>query len=334
MTYGPDVSRARIAGFLTFAAISTTALAAGSAWLQGRVSGEAALTGKVLPGFIADMPQVRVITIATPVETFTVVRGGNAWTMPERGNFPVTDAALSDFAKAMSELAYNGLRTSDPNQFAKLGVDDPKAGGAGTLITVKGATGQILASLHLAQIGQALFVRKAGTNDVFEASGNMPDVMRAPTWLDLKVLDVLPENIASVSGQRLGEAGYAIVRRPDGGFAPVDGAPNVTATTSAIALTKWAPLDVKPASALTRDPVATHVTTLRDGLVISVAAYDEGGRYFAVVSAQATTPEATPQAATINQRSDNWAFELDSTQFADLTFSKAAIENGPSPEQP
>lgn len=334
MTYGPDKSRARLAVILSIAAIATTALAAGSVWWQGRVSGEAALTGKVLSGFSADMPQVRVITIATPAETFTIVRRGNNWTMPERGNYPVTDAALSDFAKAMSELAYKGLRTSDPNQFAKLGVDDPKSGGTGTLITVKGATGQILASVHLAQIGQTTFVRKAGTNDVFEATGKLPDVMRAPIWLDLKVFDVLPENIASVSGQRRGEAGYGIIRRPDGGFAPVDGTPNVTATTSAIALTKWAPLDVKPASALTSDPVATHVTTMRDGLVISVTAYDEGERYFAAVSAQATTPEATLEAEKINQRSDNWAFALDATQFADLTFSKAAIENGPTPEQP
>jgi hypothetical protein len=334
MTYGPDKSRARIAKLLGLAAIATTTLAVGSVWWQGRVSGAATQTGKVLPGFTADMPQVRVITIATSRETFTIVRQGNQWVMPERDNYPVADAALSDFAKAMSGLSYKDLRTSDPNQFAKLSVDDPKAGGAGTLITVKGATGQILASLHVAQIGQALFVRKAGTNDVFEAAGAMPNVMSAARWLDLKVLEIMPESIASVTGKLRGEAGYSIVRRPDGGFAPVDGTPNVTATTSAIALTKWMPLDVKPASALTGDPIATHITNLRDGLVISVTAYNESGRYFAAVSADATTSETALEAQKINQRSDNWAFELDGTQFADLTFSKDAIANEPSSDQP
>jgi hypothetical protein len=327
--YGPDKARTRAAVIMLAFAIASVAVAVGSVWVQRSVSGDQTLSGKVLPGFGADMPQVRTITISSKGQTYNLVRRGAAWIMPERGGYRVADAALSEFAKALSDLAYVTQRTSDPSQFAKLGVDDPAQGRDGALVTTRGATGQILTSLHIGQKETALFVRKAGSNDVFEASGTIPDLSLASRWLDLKVLDVTAEKIASVSGQYRGESGFDIVRRPDGGFAPIGGVANVTATTSAIAISKWSPIDVKPASELTRDPVATHVTSLRDGLVISLTAYEDDGRYFVAVSADARAPESNEAATTLNQRSDGWAFEIDATQFADLTFQKAAILSGP-----
>jgi hypothetical protein len=329
-TYPPNKARARTAMALVIAAIATTALAGASIWVQRAVSGGQTMSGKVLPDFAADLPQVRTIEIASKGQKFSLVRRGSAWVMPERGGYKVADAALSDLAKALSELEYKAPRTSDPNQFAKLGVDNPRPDNDDTLVIFKGATNQILSGLHIGQKESALFVRKAGSNDVFEANGNVPEIGNPAKWLDLKVLDVTPENIASVSGTHRGESGYAIVRRPDGGFAPVGGQANVTATTAAIALTKWAPIDVMPASNLVTDPLATHVTTLRDGLVISLTAYDENGRYFAAVSADASKEEASEAATKINQRSDGWAFEVDATQFADISFKKDAIVNGPS----
>jgi hypothetical protein len=329
-TYPPNKARARVAIILLASAVFTSTLAVASIWVQRNVSGEQVLTGKVLPGFAADMPQVRTITISTKGTTYNLVRRGADWVMPERGNYPVAASALSELAKSLSDLEYKAARTSDPTLFAKLGVDDPGRESDDALITIKGGTGQILAGLHIGQKEEALFVRKAGSNDVFEASGSLPSLTSPASWLDLKMLDVTPETIASVSGQHVGESRYDIVRRPDGGFAPVGGIANVTATTTAIALTKWAPTDVMAASELTSDPVASHVTNLRDGLVISLTAYEQGGQYWVAVSADATSSEQSEVATKLNQRCDGWAFALDPTTFADVTFKKDAILNGPA----
>jgi hypothetical protein len=330
LTRTPNKIRAQTAAILLATALATSLLAAGSFWVQRTITGEKTLSGKVLPDFTADMPQVRAITIATSNGPYNLVRKGTTWVMPERDDYPVAPEALASLAKGLSDLTYKVARTSDPAQFARLGVDDPSRDSDGVLVSLKGASNQLLDSLHIGLKGEAIFVRKAGSNDVFEAEGKLPKLTTPALWLNLKVLDVTPESIASVSGQRAGEARYDIVRRPDGGFAPVNGTANVTATTAAIAITKWAPIDVKAASTLTSDPIGTYTTNLRGGTLISTTAYDENGRKWVVVSAASPEDASNEDASKINQSTDGWAFELNATDFADLTFTRSAILDGPS----
>jgi hypothetical protein len=315
-------------------ALATSLLAVGSFWLQRTITGEKTLSGKVLPDFAADMPQVRTISITTRDGPFNLVRKGTSWVMPERDDYPVAPDALAGLAKGLSDLTYKVARTSDPAQFTRLGVDDPGRTSEGVLVSLKGASNQLLDSLHIGMKGEAVFVRKAGSNDVFEATGKLPSLSAPALWLDLSVLAVTPETIASVSGQRTGQARYDIVRRPDGGFAPVGGLANVTATTAAIALTKWAPLDVMSANSLTSDPIASHSTNLRDGTSITATAYQDRGRDWVVISAETSGDTSNESAAKINRSTDGWAFELSPTDFADLTFPKSAIINGPTGQTP
>ena len=288
------------------------------------------MSGKVLPEFTADMPQVRTITIATRNGPYNLVRNGTMWVMPERGNYRVAPAALSELAKGLSDLSYKAARTSDPSQFARLGVDDPGPDSDGVLLSLKGASNQILSSLYIGKKADAIFVRNAGSNDVFEALGKLPDFGSPALWLDLKVIEVMPETIASVSGQRIGEEQYDIVRRPDGGFAPVGGAANVTATTAAIALTKWAPIDVMASNGLTTAPIATHTTSLRSGVIIQANLYQEAGQNWVVLSALTNFADQNDAVLQLNRRTDGWAFAVNAAQFADMTFAKNAVLNGPA----
>lgn len=330
MTYGPNKIRARAAIILVAGAVAASFIATGSVWLQRTITGEKTLSGKVLPDFTADMPQVRAITITTRDGGYNLVRNSATWVMPERGNYAIAPEALASLAKGLSELSYKTARSSDPAQFARLGVGDPGPASDGVLVSLKGASGQLLESLHISKKADAIFVRKAGSNDVFEVTGKLPALGAPANWLDLKIIDVTPETIASVSGQHMGEPRYDIVRRPDGGFAPVGGAGNVTATTAAIALTKWAPLDVMAASSLTTDPVATHTTNLRNGTVISATAYEANGRNWVVLSASAPNDEQNADVSKLNIRTDGWAFEFSPADFADMTYTKNAIVNGPT----
>lgn len=330
----PHQARARIALILGMSAILGTALAIGSFYLQRTITGEKVVTGKVLAGFGADMPQVRSIAISTKDGTSTLLRRGTGWVMAERNNYPVAPAALSQLAKGLSDMSYKAARTSDPSQFERLGVDEPVPQSGGAAITIRGGTNQVLHRLFIGERPDAVFVRKAGSNDVFEATfdtlASIPELSKAAIWLDLKVVEIAPETILSVSGRGADGGNYDIVRRPDGGFAPVGGSANVTATTAAIALTKWAPLDVMAANDLSIDPIATHVTSLRSGLIISATAYQQDGRNWMVLSADTQSEDQRDAATKLNQRTDGWAFELSALDFADLAFTKQAIIEGPS----
>jgi hypothetical protein len=333
----PNQQRGFVLACLWGIAVLLIAVAGATFWAQRAATGGPVVSGKVLPNFSSDLPLTRTITITTSEGTYTLVRQGDAWVMPERDNYPVSSQALSTLAKNLGDLRYKAAQTSDPNQFARLGVDDPtrepstpSRTGSSTQLSLKNATGQILHSLFLGQKGEALFVRKTGSNEVFEAQGDLPNFERITTWLDLKVIDIAPETIASVSGGRTGAVRYDIVRRPDGGFAPVGGVANVTATTAAIALTSWNPIDVVGASTLTSDPIGTHVTLLRTGISITVTAYQERGKNWVVLSADANDESQQEAANKINRRTDNWAFALDQTAFENLTFPTRAVVEGPN----
>lgn len=333
MSEGPHKARARAAGILASLAVVTSLMAVGSIWVQRSINGAPTMSGKVLPDFTADMPQIRTITITTASGSYNLVRKGNLWVIPERNDYGVAPESLATLAKGLADLSYKAARTSDPAQFARLGVDEPGPKSDSVLVSLKGASSQLLSSLYLGQKGDAIFVRKAGSNDVFEAQGKLPELSTLRFWLDLKVIDITAETIASVSGQHGKDAPFDIVRRPDGGFAPVGGAANVTATTCAIALTKWTPLDVMAASSLTGEPIASHITNLRDGTSIRTQAYEESGRKWVVLSAQSSGDAQNEAVAKINLRTDGWAFELSATDFADLTFTKSAILKGPNENQ-
>jgi hypothetical protein len=321
----PDQIRRRQAIILGLSALVMALLALGSFPLARALSGETSLSGKVLPKFSAQMRDIQTITIVWRDGRYDLVKQGSTWVMPQRGNYPVQAETLANLAKGLSELSYKTLRTSDPAQFARLGVGPPSASSPGALVSFKNPAGAILESLYIGRRGDTILVRKSGSNDVFEVSGTLPELGSPALWLDLQVIDIAPETIASVSGQRRGDARYDIVRRPDEGFAPVGGSANVTATAAAIALTKWAPVEVALARTLTGEPVATHVTRLRTGLVISTSAYDAMGHNWVRLSATSDTADQIGAAATLNQRLEDWAFEVSAADFADLTFARAAI---------
>lgn len=332
--YGPDQIRRRQAIILGISAVVMALLALGSFPLARAMSGETRLSGKVLPNFSAQMPEIETITIVWRGVRYDLVKRGSQWVIPQRGNYPVQAETLAHLAKGLSDLSYKTLRTSDPAQFARLGVGPPSVSSPSALISFKNAARATLASLYIGRRGETMLVRKSGSDDVFEVSGNLPELGPPALWLDLQVIDIAPETIASVSGQRQGAASYDIVRRPDGGFAPLGGRPNVTATTAAIALTKWSPLDVAPARTLTVEPVAIHTTRLRTGLGITATAYEAMGRYWVRLSAVSETADQIGTAAELNQRLKNWAFQVSASDFADLTFPLDAIVSGPGAVTP
>jgi hypothetical protein len=332
--YGPDKARARLALGLSLLALLSIAVAAGSIWTQRSSGGVQVLSGKVLPDFDADLPQVRTVSIKSKGQSYSLLRAGNKWVMPERDGYPVSNQAMFNLAKQLTDLTYKSASSSDPAQFARLGVDDPSPDSNSALISIKGGTGQLMHSFYIGQKSETTFVRQAGSNNVSEANGVVSNLDQPSEWLDMAVLEILPENISTVSGQRSGEASYSIVRRPDGGFAPVGGQANSAATETALAITKWGPLDVKAASSLSTNPIASHVTSLRDGTIISIAAYKEAEGLWVVVSADTINGEGSSVATTLNQRTDGWAYSLDPTSFAFFAPSTADIVQGAGAVQP
>ncbi|MEL7129627.1 MAG: hypothetical protein AAGK23_08770, partial [Pseudomonadota bacterium] len=99
----------------------------------------------------------------------------------------------------------------------------------------------------------------------------------------------------------------------------------------ALALSRFDPVDAKPAAALETRPLVRHITSTHDGLEIDVSAYREPDGLYATIRA-VEAGEGAARAATINDRSEGWAFRLAEIDWNDFTPSVRSIVRRAPPQ--
>jgi hypothetical protein len=92
----------------------------------------------------------------------------------------------------------------------------------------------------------------------------------------------------------------------------------LAASTTALAVTRLNPVDVKPASDLTTDPIARHISETFDGLEIDLRAYREPFGLWVTLRA-VEAGEGARRAAAINEKAEGWAFRITDYDFQDFT---------------
>ena len=98
----------------------------------------------------------------------------------------------------------------------------------------------------------------------------------------------------------------------------------LSASTTALAVTRFSPVDVKPASDLTTRPIARHISETFDGLEIDLKAYREPFGVWVTVRA-VEAGEGARRAQAINARAEGWAFRMTDYDFQDFTQTVASI---------
>ncbi len=323
-----DRRRGQLAGVALAVCAGMMALAGASVWLQQVRGGEQVIARPAFPALDGRTAGLTGIRVLRPEGGWSLVRGADGrWTMPERAGFPAAQDAVEQLLADLARLQLVAERTADPGQYVRLGVGEPREGADGTLVQLIGPQGTALDGAIIGRRGTTIYLRRADGPTVYRADRDLPLLFQPVSLLDLGVLDVSPEQIASVEATVDGAA-YAILRRPDGGFAPEGGPPSAAATAAALAISRWRPLDVAPADAVTAGgPAAVHVTRLRGGLVLTVRVWrggQAGDPGWAVLTAEGAGP-AAGEAARINGRAGGWAFRLAPYDLADFMLPRASV---------
>ena len=77
-----------------------------------------------------------------------LLRQGEAWVLPDRGNYPVRPEKLREMLVGLTELRLVEARTADRAQLDRLGVDDPaRPGSTAVLLRILGPQDQPIAEL-------------------------------------------------------------------------------------------------------------------------------------------------------------------------------------------
>lgn len=287
----------------------------------------------VLKDFGATRVDAQRIRFTLADESYTLVRTASGWTMAETGGYPIRPDRLSDLAGGLETLSFDEKRTDDPYKHDRLGLGDPTEGGNGALVEVFGEDSALTHSLIIGRKNETLYARDPDDAQTYRVEGNLPPFYNVRAWLDFNIIDIDPSAIRSVRFvDSLNRSLY--LRRSEGGdarsFRPAPPyqddrlVSRLAASTTALAITRLTPQDVKPASDLINGPVARHISETFDGLEIDLQAYREPTGLWVTLRA-VEAGEGARRAEVINEKAEGWAFRIADYDFQDFTPSVTSI---------
>jgi len=180
----------------------------------------AGLAGKpALPELAKRAGDVAQITVKRAPMEFNIKKDGDVWHVVEKANYPAKDETVRQVVVGLSQLTLDEPKTSRPDQYTKLGVEDPvppppesadKAVPQSALVTLKDAAGQPITSVILGnpKYGAAgvsgtstpqLYIRKAGDKQAWLVTGQVDVPREATGWLESKFADIKRERVKSVT---------------------------------------------------------------------------------------------------------------------------------------
>ncbi|MAN47324.1 MAG: DUF4340 domain-containing protein [Alphaproteobacteria bacterium] len=291
----------------------------------------------VIPDFASIRAEASEIRVTLSDESYVLVNTQDGWKMGTEDGYPIRPDRLATLATGLGELTWGEGRTRDPDKLNRIGLGDPREGGTGALVEIIDENGNTEAALITGRKGEHVYGRLPGEEQAFQVKGDLPPLYNHDAWLDFDILEINSDAISAVRiYDSMGESLYLqrSVGTSDRSFIP--GPPyqdfklvsRIAASTPALALTRFAPIGVKPASKLETRPVARHITETHDGLEVDVSAYREADGYFVTLRA-IEAGEGAQRGSTINEKAEGWAFELSEYDWKEFTPRVSSIVRPP-----
>jgi hypothetical protein len=176
---------------------------------------------RMFPGLEAQAERIASIHIEARGVSFSVVRSdAGKWSVPEKGNYGADFNEIRRTVLGLASLELVEQRTARADWQERLGLSLPKSGGSGTLVTIKDAKGETIASLVAgiavegASAGsrQALYVRRPDEAQTYVARGTFEAVTDVARWLDKAFIDFAPDRIRTVSMKPFTGPSFTVTR--------------------------------------------------------------------------------------------------------------------------
>lgn len=339
------VLKRRVTNLMRLAAVTAIAVVlAGVAVWQRSATGQPDFAPVVMfPSLKANADNVTQVQIETKSASFNVTRSAQGgWTLPDKAGFAADFDAVRKTIIGLADLRLVEQRSERADWHEKLGLVLPKSGGTGTLVTLKDAKGEMLASVLLggavegAAAGgkQASYVRRPNEPQAYVARGNFAPATTLTAWLDKSFIELARDRVKAVAMKpfkgrpytvardKPGDENFRIVEAiPAGRILRTPGEPNGVGN----ALLGISFDDVKPLSAADYANAARAVFSTFDGLTLNLGFIEKDGDYWMSVNAVADPAAAAPaekpdpkklkpdiakEAKELNERLANWSFKL------------------------
>ncbi len=273
----------------------------------------------LIPTLAGELNTVTALSVrrGSAAPTVTVHEKDGRWTVAERGDYPADVAKLRKLLLALSDAKIVEEKTSNPANFAVIGVEDPSSPAAtGAEISVTARDGK-----HAVIIGKPVgggnFARRSGGNASYSVEPGISFESEPRLWIDSRLLDVAVGGIQRVEVKPAAGPAYTVHRMAaastnSGAAAPansaaagaspaasksddnftLDGVPpgrkaadSVQLAPSPTAFSGLTADDVTPAGDVDFSKATVATVTLSDGNVITVSGAVVGDKHWILVKA-------------------------------------------------
>lgn len=317
----------------TFALVAVTAvavIAAVGGSIERRPVSEIGRGVRTFPGLGDRLQQAARIELARGETRFALLREGDGWVLPDKGNYPARADLVRQTLAGLAELEVVEAKTAKPDLLGRLNLTDVSAPDSqSTLITVKDAGGAALASLLVGKVrygagtggneGGMIYVRKPGDNQSWLVGGQL-DLRTDPVdWAERTLADLASDKIRTITltdndGKVLAlgkpdpeKSDFALRDLPDG--REVKSQFEVNGLAGALEGLTFE--DVMPASTLPLPAQAAKAEySTADGVVVTITLIPRDAEIWAQIAATGTGEEAEKQAKAIQDRVKGWVYRL------------------------
>jgi Domain of unknown function (DUF4340) len=163
---------------------------------------------------------VAKVTITMPTGGFTLTRKGDRWVAADRHDYPVAADKLRELIVQLADMRLIEAKTSRPDRYARLEVEDVAEGASSRLIRLEDTEGTVLAEAIVGKQRQRLtgaessgtYLRRPGEAQSWLASGGVELDEQVQNWLEEEIIALDGERVRRLevsppSGER-----YAVVR--------------------------------------------------------------------------------------------------------------------------
>lgn len=148
-----------------------------------------------------DITRLRLVGAeAKPIATLEKRESG--WVVAEKDGYPADVSKVREYLIKLSNAKYLEPKTSSPDLYGKLGVEDVAAAGAkGVQIEIDGLKEplKLIVGIYNTQGGDSTFVRRSDQEQAWLASGNLVADKVAANWLRRDLADIQSSRIAEVT---------------------------------------------------------------------------------------------------------------------------------------
>lgn len=213
----------------------------------------------LLPSLAGELNTVTALSVRKggTAPTVTLHKQGEQWTVAERADYPADVPKLRKLLLNLSEAMIREEKTSNPENYSIIGVEDPAQPGAtGAQIEVTAQDGKH-AVIVGKSAGEGNFVRRAAEKTSYAVEPGISFEAEPRYWIDTHLLDIAADKIQRVETKPATGAAYAVHRVAATEPKPTDAkssSPNVTApAASAPAASKFV-LEGVPSGRQAADP--------------------------------------------------------------------------------